>query len=88
MTLAIFLLARSGDDLLPLADAWKHQLPGCEFASPDAPTHSDFGQGYQWFSVVGVTEQNRLRRRRRFYCCTEGKMTSFPLAKVRWPPGC
>lgn len=49
----------SGDDLLPLADAWKHQLPGCDFASPDAPTHSDFGQGYQWFSVVGVTEQNR-----------------------------
>ncbi|AHF77548.1 Phospholipase/carboxylesterase [Sodalis praecaptivus] len=52
----------SGDDLLPLADAWKHQLPGCDFASPDAPTHSDFGQGYQWFSVVGVTEQNRPRR--------------------------
>lgn len=25
----------SGDDLLPLADAWKHQLPGCDFASPE-----------------------------------------------------
>lgn len=52
----------SGDDLLPLAEAWKHLLPDSEFASPNAPTHSDFGQGYQWFSVVGVTEENRPRR--------------------------
>ncbi|RLR17228.1 phospholipase, partial [Sodalis-like symbiont of Bactericera trigonica] len=54
--------APSGDDLLPLAEAWKHALPDSEFASPDAPTHSDFSRGYQWFSVVGVTEENRPRR--------------------------
>lgn len=28
-------------------------------ASPDA---SDFGRGYQWFSVAGITEENRTHR--------------------------
>jgi phospholipase/carboxylesterase len=52
----------NGGDLAPLADSWKDALPNAVFASPDAPTRSSFGSGYQWFSVAGVTEQNRSSR--------------------------
>ncbi|MFN7101639.1 MAG: alpha/beta hydrolase [Pseudorhizobium sp.] len=52
----------SGSDLAPLADAWTTALPGAAFASPDAPAASSFGSGYQWFSVAGVTEENRAGR--------------------------
>ncbi|MBB3962604.1 alpha/beta hydrolase [Rhizobium metallidurans] len=52
----------SGPDLAPLADLWKNALPGAVFASPNAPSPSSFGAGYQWFSVAGVTEENRSGR--------------------------
>jgi phospholipase/carboxylesterase len=52
----------SGNDLAPLANAWKSTLPGAVFASPNAPAPSSFGSGYQWFSVTGVTEDNRSER--------------------------
>lgn len=52
----------SGADLAPLANAWKQALPGAVFVSPDAPAPSSFGPGYQWFSVAGVTEENRSGR--------------------------
>lgn len=52
----------SGSDLAPLADAWSTALPGGVFASPNAPAASSFGSGYQWFSVAGVTEENRTGR--------------------------
>ena len=32
------------------------------FASPNASERSGFGSGYQWFSVAGVTENNRPER--------------------------
>ncbi|ACM31265.1 alpha/beta hydrolase [Rhizobium rhizogenes] len=52
----------SGSDLAPLANTWKDSLPGAVFASPNAPSRSSFGSGYQWFSVAGVTEDNRSTR--------------------------
>jgi phospholipase/carboxylesterase len=52
----------SGSDLAPLANAWKGNLPGAVFVSPNAPAPSSFGGGYQWFSVAGVTEDNRSGR--------------------------
>jgi phospholipase/carboxylesterase len=52
----------NGADLAPLGDAWTQALPGTVFASPNAPERSSFGQGYQWFSVAGVTPENRAQR--------------------------
>ncbi|MBO9127230.1 MULTISPECIES: alpha/beta hydrolase [unclassified Rhizobium] len=52
----------SGNDLAPLADVWRDRLPGAVFVSPNAPSPSSFGSGYQWFSVAGVTEDNRSSR--------------------------
>jgi phospholipase/carboxylesterase len=52
----------NGPDLAPLGESWKARLPGAVFVSPDAPEPSNFGSGYQWFSVAGVTEENRPAR--------------------------
>lgn len=52
----------SGNDLVPLGHTWKATLPGAVFVSPNAPAPSSFGSGYQWFSVAGVTEENRGAR--------------------------
>lgn len=52
----------NGSDLAPLGRSWSNSLPQAVFVSPDAPARSDFGQGYQWFSVAGVTEANRPAR--------------------------
>lgn len=62
--LAILLhgVGSNGDDLAPLGKSWEPRLPGVTFVSPNAPDRSDFGSGYQWFSVAGVTEENRPAR--------------------------
>ena len=52
----------SGNDLAPLANSWKDALPKTVFVSPNGPNPSSFGAGYQWFSVAGVTEENRSVR--------------------------
>ncbi|GEO83344.1 MULTISPECIES: alpha/beta hydrolase [Alphaproteobacteria] len=52
----------SGADLLPLSDMWKGSLPGTAFAAPDAPFPFPYGMGHQWFSIAGVTEENRAGR--------------------------
>jgi phospholipase/carboxylesterase len=52
----------NGADLAPLGETWKARLPGAIFVSPNAPEPSNFGSGYQWFSVAGVTEENRPAR--------------------------
>ena len=52
----------SGPALAPLANAWKGALPDAVFVAPNAPSPSSFGSGYQWFSVAGVTEDNRSGR--------------------------
>ncbi|MCL1076334.1 alpha/beta hydrolase [Shewanella dokdonensis] len=63
-TLVIFLhgVGSNGHDLAALGQLWAKQLPGVIFAAPNAPFPCDFGNGYQWFSLDGVTEQNRPQR--------------------------
>jgi len=52
----------SGDDLQPLAESWAEIIPDTLFISPNAPMRFDQGFGYQWFSVSGVTVDNRPQR--------------------------
>lgn len=52
----------SGADLAPLGAALSRFLPDTLFVSPNAPDPSAYGAGYQWFSVVGVTPENRAER--------------------------
>ncbi|MBD8663841.1 prolyl oligopeptidase family serine peptidase [Rhizobium sp. CFBP 8752] len=52
----------SGDNLAPLGEEWAGTLGDAVFVSPDAPEPSSFGAGYQWFSVAGVTPENRGER--------------------------
>ncbi|MBI3505250.1 MAG: prolyl oligopeptidase family serine peptidase [Proteobacteria bacterium] len=52
-----------GDDLDGLGAAWKAAVPGLEFAAPDGPHAFDAGgAGFQWFSVRGITDENRPAR--------------------------
>ncbi len=62
--LAILLhgVGSSGRDLAPLADAMRALLPRTHFSAPDAPNRFDQGSGRQWFSVAGVSDQNRSLR--------------------------
>lgn len=62
--LIVFLhgVGSRGDDLLPLQQLWQSSLPESQFAAPDAPFACDFSAGYQWFSVAGVTPDNRPER--------------------------
>lgn len=52
----------NGNDLAGLGRLWAPQLPGVDFASPDAPFHFEHGAGYQWFSLTGITPANRPDR--------------------------
>ncbi|HEY0212014.1 MAG TPA: prolyl oligopeptidase family serine peptidase [Paenirhodobacter sp.] len=49
-----------GADLAGLGALWQAALPGTVFAAPDAPFPFDQGgSGRQWFSIRGVTPENR-----------------------------
>lgn len=63
-SLVIFLhgFGSRGDDFVSLARAWAPMLPNTRFAMPDAPHPGPQGQGRQWFSVIGVTPENRAER--------------------------
>lgn len=52
----------SAEDLAPLGRALASQRPDAWIVSVRSPDRSDFGQGWQWFSVQGVTEANRPER--------------------------
>ncbi len=52
----------NGDDLQPLAESWAENMPDTLFVSPNAPMRFDQGFGYQWFSLCGVTVDNRPQR--------------------------
>lgn len=63
--LVVFLhgVGASGADLAPLARLWRSALPDAAMAFPDGPAPFDLGPaGHQWFSVNGVTEENRPQR--------------------------
>jgi len=52
----------SAEDLQPLGQALAARWPGAWVVSVRSPHPSDVGQGWQWFSVQGVTEANRPER--------------------------
>ncbi|MEN5362739.1 alpha/beta hydrolase [Brevundimonas intermedia] len=53
----------SGASLAPLGRLWSDSLPGVAFAAPDGAYPFDMGgAGRQWFSVAGVTPDNRAER--------------------------
>jgi phospholipase/carboxylesterase len=54
----------NGEDLMSLAEAWQELLPGAVFVSPHAPEPYDGGypDAYQWFSLEGITPDNRMDR--------------------------
>lgn len=49
-------------DLVPVGRRLAREFPDAAVASVPAPDRSDFGAGFQWFSVAGVTEENRPAR--------------------------
>ena len=49
-------------DLRPLGNALAQARPQAWVVAVQAPTPSDLGRGWQWFSVQGVTEANRPAR--------------------------
>jgi len=52
----------SAEDLSPLGQALAAHRPHAWVVNVRSPLHSEFGAGWQWFSVQGVTEQNRPAR--------------------------
>jgi phospholipase/carboxylesterase len=52
----------SADDLVPLGRFIAAALPQARVVSVSAPNPSDLGQGWQWFSVQGVTPATRPAR--------------------------
>jgi phospholipase/carboxylesterase len=62
--LVIFLhgVGSNGDDLAVLGQHWASLLPDVAFASPNAPYPFEHAMGYQWFSLTGITTENRPSR--------------------------
>ena len=62
--LVIFLhgVGSNGDDLAGLGQHWAGLLPDVAFASPNAPYPFEHAMGYQWFSLTGITPENRPAR--------------------------
>lgn len=52
----------SAESMLPLAQRMAAEWPEAFVVSVQAPFASDLGQGFQWFSVQGVTDDNRPAR--------------------------
>lgn len=52
----------SARDLAPVGRALAQAQPQATVVSVDAPHPSQLGRGKEWFSVVGVTEENRPQR--------------------------
>lgn len=52
----------NGEDLAALGAHWSDELPDVVFSSPNAPYGFELGPGYQWFSLAGITPDNRPQR--------------------------
>ena len=52
----------SAQDLAPLGEALAQARPSDVVISVQAPYPSQLGRGQEWFSVIGVTEENRPNR--------------------------
>ena len=52
----------SGANIAPLGEAWHAAMPDTDFVAPDGPFGFDHGAGRQWFSLDGITPENRPGR--------------------------
>ena len=52
----------SAQDLVPVGQAVAQACPRATVVSVEAPHVSQLGRGKEWFSVLGVTEENRPQR--------------------------
>ncbi len=52
----------NAQDLVPVGQQFAANYPDALVVSLEGLQASDFGQGRQWFSVMGVTEENRPGR--------------------------
>lgn len=52
----------SADNLVPLGGAMAQARPDAFVVSVNGPHPSTLGSGHEWFSVVGITEENRPGR--------------------------
>lgn len=52
----------SAQDLAPAGQALAQARPRATVVSVEAPHPSTLGRGKEWFSVIGITEQNRPQR--------------------------
>jgi phospholipase/carboxylesterase len=50
------------ENMVPVARGLADMQPDAMVVSVASPDQSDFGRGYQWFSVAGITEANRPGR--------------------------
>lgn len=50
-----------GSHMQPIGEHWRAVLPGLSVITPDAP-FPFAGGGHQWFSIAGVTADNRPQR--------------------------
>lgn len=67
----------SAHDMVPLGRRLAQARPRAMVVSVNAPHASDLGRGFQWFSVIGVTEENRPERVMR-------AMPEFEAAVAHW----
>ena len=49
-------------NMVPIGQRLAAEFPGAAIFSVPSPDVSDMGSGYQWFSVRGITEDNRAER--------------------------
>jgi phospholipase/carboxylesterase len=52
----------SANDMVPVGKQFSAKFPAAMVVSLEGVQPSDFGQGRQWFSVAGITEENRPER--------------------------
>nr|QDL89308.1 putative hydrolase [Sym plasmid] len=50
------------ESMVPLGRRLAETLPNATIISVRSPDSCDMGSGYQWFSVRGITEDNRVQR--------------------------
>ena len=55
-------VGHAGQNMLTVAEPWRDELPNAIFAAPDAPFAFERGVGRQWFSIAGLTDENRPHR--------------------------
>ncbi|KFZ37986.1 phospholipase [Shewanella mangrovi] len=52
----------NGANMAALAQQWQQALPDVLWVAPNAPFTSDFGNGYQWFSLQNISDAERPSR--------------------------